>query len=324
MKLKPYKHQAEAYERFKDTRQFALLMDMGLGKTKLDLDITCYQFNQGWINRLLVIAPNGVHEQWATQQIPQHCDVPYKVMVWSSATMARKAGKRDLAAMIARSSETILQILCVNVEAFQSSTVLPFIKQFVTGRTKVSVDESTRIKNPKAKRSRNIIAHTRDAYTRTIMTGTAAAKNVFDVWNQMFFLDSDSNNGQGFFGCNFYAFQHKHGLMVRQHAGPGQHSFEKLIDEELFGRIVRATGREPSDIVLANRYGVSEKTIDEIRNNKVFHQFKGLDSIRAKMADISAFAHKDDCLDLPPKIYQTIELEMPKDQYRSIGIFKCI
>ena len=57
----------------------------------------------------------------------------------------------------------------------------------------------------------------------------------------MFFLDSDSNNGQGFFGCNFYAFQHKHGLMVRQHAGPGQHSFEKLIDEELFGRIARAT-----------------------------------------------------------------------------------
>ena len=315
MKLAMYEHQKEAFERFKDATNFALLMDMGLGKTKLELDIVCHRFRQERVNRLLVVAPNGVHEQWAVQQIPEHVDVPYKVFTWNSSLAGRKYYKRQMGAAIhAPFTLDHLKIVCVNIEAFQSTSVLPFIKEFVQYMTMVACDESTSIKNPKAKRSRNLIAYTRDAESRQIMTGTPAAKSPIDFWNQMFFLDSEANDGRGFFGCNYYAFQHRYALMMRQHAGPGQQAFERLIDENTFEKIVKNLDKISDDIVLAHRYGVSEKTVAHIRENRAFHQFRDLDEIKAKIAPISAFARKEDCLDLPPKIYQTIEVEMTKEQ----------
>ena len=83
-KTKPYKHQLDAFNKFKDREYFALFMDMGTGKTKTALDIAAYKFLKKEINAVLIIAPNNVHMQWIQEQVPIHLAVEHKCFVWES------------------------------------------------------------------------------------------------------------------------------------------------------------------------------------------------------------------------------------------------
>ena len=56
----PYDHQREAFDVSADENNFALLLDMGTGKTKVTLDTIGYLFEKSKINFVLVVAPKGV------------------------------------------------------------------------------------------------------------------------------------------------------------------------------------------------------------------------------------------------------------------------
>lgn len=51
-------------------------------------------------------------------------------------------------------------------------------------------------------------------------------------------------------------------------------------------------------------------------NFKTVVGYRNLDKLRAKIADWSAVVTKAECLDLPPKIYETVEVEMTEEQER--------
>jgi hypothetical protein len=55
-----FPHQREAVERFKNDHYAFLLCSTGTGKSAIALTIAAYQFQQGWIDALLIIAPNIV------------------------------------------------------------------------------------------------------------------------------------------------------------------------------------------------------------------------------------------------------------------------
>ena len=63
---KPYKHQLEAFEASADKKNFALLLDMGTGKTKVTIDTAGYLFESGAIEFVLVVAPKGVIANWVS------------------------------------------------------------------------------------------------------------------------------------------------------------------------------------------------------------------------------------------------------------------
>lgn len=65
----------------------------------------------------------------------------------------------------------------------------------------VILDESTKIKNPKAKRSKVAIKLGRMAKYKTIMTGTVAPNSLLDIYNQFNFLNP------GIFGSSYYHFR---------------------------------------------------------------------------------------------------------------------
>ena len=67
----PYKHQEIALQRYKDKSEIPLFFEPGTGKSLTSLLIATAKYEQGDIDAVLVIAPNGVHKQWATEEIPK-------------------------------------------------------------------------------------------------------------------------------------------------------------------------------------------------------------------------------------------------------------
>ena len=60
----PYEHQREAFRSSAEKNVYALLMDMGTGKTKVCLDTIGHLFEKQEINFSLIVAPKGVIANW--------------------------------------------------------------------------------------------------------------------------------------------------------------------------------------------------------------------------------------------------------------------
>ncbi len=316
-KTQPYAHQLEQFDRHKDAEYFALFNDMGTGKTKITIDIAAYKYCTNQIDAVLIIAPNHVHEQWIREQFPLHCSVPYRHVTWSASKYTRKHW-RDYWNDFASEPMKFLKVFAVNVEAFQSNAVEPFVAEYVqSNRTFIVLDEATRIKHNTAKRSKTI--HKINKYgQRAILTGTPTAKSPFDLWSMMEFLKHN------YFDCNFFVFQHRYGVLIKgTNANSGAH-YNALIDEKQFNIIKYKIQRmkedrggtlQPNDYeALAAITGTSEKNIRFIETQVQFARFKRLDELKSYIAKDVSSVRKEDCLDLPPKIYEKLYVDMSKEQ----------
>ena len=61
-KTKPYDHQYKALEVSYQKESFALLMDMGTGKSKVLIDTIAYLDRKDLINSVIILAPKGVYK----------------------------------------------------------------------------------------------------------------------------------------------------------------------------------------------------------------------------------------------------------------------
>ena len=319
-KTVPYAHQLQFFERFKDSPYFALFMDMGTGKTKGALDIAAHKFLTGQITALLVIAPNHVHEQWVNEQLPIHCAVPYKAFIWRSGWVGRSYYNRILQEFTVSVTPGVLKVLTVNVEAFQSDTIVPFIADFVhNNECFIVVDEATRIKHEKAKRTKTV--HKLEKYgQRAILTGTPVAQSPFNLWSMMEFLKKN------YFNCNYFVFQHRYGILMKGTNQFTGQNFNTAIDEKTYAMVVRDLEKvkvERNGTLMPNDYetisvmrGTSEKNVRFIEEHPTYTKYKRLDELRDFVAKDVGAVKKEDCLDLPPKIYETLYVDMTPDQKR--------
>ncbi len=78
----------------------------------------------------------------------------------------------------------------MNVEALSTKKGLDFARKFLMShQTLFAVDESTTIKNPKAKRTKNIVSLSTLGKYRRILTGSPVTKSPLDLFTQCYFLD---------------------------------------------------------------------------------------------------------------------------------------
>ena len=189
-KTKPYGHQLIALEKSSNKKVYALFMEMGTGKTKVAIDNLAMLYDKGKVNGALIIAPKGVYKNWYSQEIPIHmpAHIRYKLVLWQ-ATINQKQKKR---LDILFKTGVDLHILIMNVEAFSTTKGVDFAKKFLScHETFMVVDESTTIKNPGAKRTKNIINLAIHAKYRRILTGSPVTKSPLDLYKQCEFLDPD-------------------------------------------------------------------------------------------------------------------------------------
>lgn len=187
----PYLHQREAFERSKDAKSFALLMEQRTGKTKVTIDTAAYLYHQHLIDALLIVAPNGVHRNWITDELPIHLhpNTHPNLILFSAQKAATKAWETSYLTAIKHPG---LLVIAINVEALTTNAALDALALlFSTRKVMAAIDESQVIKTPGIKRTKVAMRIARRALYRRILTGTPVTQGPLDLFSQFGFLDHE-------------------------------------------------------------------------------------------------------------------------------------
>jgi hypothetical protein len=281
-KTEPYEHQRVCFERSRDMEGFGILFEMGAGKSKVVVDTSAYLHSHGKIEAVLLIAPNGVHRKWLQEDFPFSFPewAQYKGAVWQAGN---KDAMKDCEDLFKPGSH--LRVLCMNVEGFSGKSGIEMAKRFLdTFDCMMVIDESSRIKNPDAIRTKNILKLGFKAKYRRILTGTYISNSPFDAYSQFMFLDDT------IFGQSFYAFKAQYAEIMDKNSPMVQ-------------AIQRKSGSRFAPMMIAKD-----------RDGKPM--YKNLPQLKALISPISMRVTKEQCLSLPPKIYEKRHFSMEKDQQR--------
>ena len=253
-----------ALEKSWNRETYAYFMEMGTGKTKVLIDNLAMLYDKGKVNGALIIAPKGVVGTWYNQEIPTHLPdhVENVTILWQSNINKKQLEKLKSLFEV----EESLHILVMNVEALSNNKGVEFASRFLNSHnTLMAIDESTTIKNPRAKRTKNIIKLSEMAKYRRIMTGSPVTKNPLDLYSQCEFL-----NPYLLDFTSYYAFRNRYAQMKTIHVQ---------------GRAVQ-----------------------------VVDKFQNLGELSNQLKGFSYRVLKEDCLDLPDKIYMKRQINLTPDQ----------
>jgi SNF2 family DNA or RNA helicase len=167
-----------------------------------------------------------------------------------------------------------LRILIMNIEAFSTEKGVSFARTFLrVTNSFMAVDESTTIKTPNAKRTKNIIKVGREARFRRIATGSPVTKSPLDLYAQCEFLSADCLNM-----ASYYAFQARYAVLVERRMAT--HTFKQIVG------------------------------------------YRRLDELQKRLDNFSFRVTKEECLDLPDKVYTRREVEMTAEQRKAYDQMK--
>ena len=206
-KTKPFAHQLKALEISHNKEVFAYFMEMGTGKSKVLIDNVSMLYDAGKINGVLIVAPKGVYKNWADSEISTHMvdHIDKKVVVWQSLINEKQQKKLNT---LFETGED-LHILIMNVEALSTKKGIDFAKRFLScHKALTAIDESTTIKNPSAKRTKNILTLSDLSKYRRILTGSPVTKSPLDLYTQCKFLDPWLLGEQ-----SYYSFRVRYAMM---------------------------------------------------------------------------------------------------------------
>ena len=212
-KTKPYQHQLKALELSWEKSYFAYFMEMGTGKSKVLLDNIAMLYDAGKINGALIIAPKGVIGTWYDQEIPTHLPDHIENMTVLWQANITKGQSRKLGTLFKTGEE--LHILVMNVEAFSTQKGVDFAAKFLSCHNcLMAIDESTTIKNPDAKRTKNICKLAPSAKYKRILTGSPVTKSPLDLYKQCDFLEPELLGH-----TSYYTFRTRYAVMKTANFG---------------------------------------------------------------------------------------------------------
>ncbi len=222
-KLPPFNHQAEALDDGWDRIEFGLFMEMGTGKSKVLIDNMGMLYQSGLINFALVIAPKGVYRNWVAKEIPEHMsdDIPHRVIRWVSGPNKKQAEEMRSV----KDKFNGLTIFVMNVESFSSlkgKNAGEWMARALGSNGMIAIDESTTIKNHKAKRTKALMKIAAGFKYRRLLTGSPVTKSPMDIYSQCEFLRP------GLLGYDsYYAFQGRYAVVQRKTMG--QAAFQQIV-----------------------------------------------------------------------------------------------
>ena len=222
-KLKPFDHQIDALEYGWDRAEFGLFMEMATGKSKVLIDNMGMLYLDGQINFALVIAPKGVYRNWVAKEIPEHMsdDIPHRVIRWVSGP--NKKQQEEMRSV--KDKFDGLTIFVMNVEAYSSlkgQKAGAWMAGALGARGMIAIDESTTIKNHKAKRTKALMKIAAGFKYRRLLTGSPVTKSPMDIYSQCEFLRP------GLLGFeSYYAFQGRYAVVQRRTMGAA--AFQQIV-----------------------------------------------------------------------------------------------
>jgi SNF2 family DNA or RNA helicase len=248
---------------------------MGLGKTRITIDTLGLLWLNDYITHALILAPAGVYRNWEKEFV-KHLPDTVRVEMHTWNKMTTKTEKASFAKLI--SPETggdngCLKVMLMNVEALSTGKGYDFAKKFLQshGPGAMVVDESSTIKNRRARRTKNTVNLGRFAAYRRILSGLPTPNSPLDLWAPFEFLSGAQPNLLGY--KNYYAFTGRYAIQRTMRLG-SQRQFQTIVG------------------------------------------YRNLEDLQSRVDNHAARLTKEECLDLPEKIYLTRESVLSPEQRR--------
>lgn len=329
----PYAHQREEFEQNWSKKTHALFWEMGTGKTKPTIDTLSALYEAGEIKAVIVIAPKAVAPNWSRTEIPIH--MPKRVrkqtrtLLWRTDKANNKGYQAELRNILTHEG---LIVICMSYDAIMTSRKPgqriagraplkghEFVLELIKSRsTMLILDESARIKNPGAKRTKRIQSFVPYSKYRRILTGTPISNSPFDIWAQVRFLSP-------FFwakhGCNsMQAFKTRFAVWLTLLKSPkncphdpttrpncGCPTFPKLVDYKNIDDLNAIVSTVGSRLLKADVLPHLPPKMFDIRN---FHLSKGQQKIYDELKrEFMVWLQDGDMITAPLVITQLLRLQ---------------
>ena len=189
-KTELFQHQQQACDKLYGFTVGALFMEMGTGKTRTALELIKRKQNK--INKVVWFCPVSLKIP-TKKEFMKHLNIKEEnIYIFDNKTNEKTIPKA--------------QFYIVGIESMQSSNRNIFAaKSLICLKTFVVVDESSYIKNHRAKRTINITKLSKISRNRLILTGTPITKNIPDLYSQFYFLSKHILQYN-----SFYSFANNH------------------------------------------------------------------------------------------------------------------
>ncbi len=182
-KYDAFPYQKEAFEAVKDLEYAAIFHEQGLGKTKIAIDLLLYWLEKTDIDTVLVVTKKQLVQNWI-REFKNHTLLKPQIL---------DANKNNNYYVLCGPSRAVV----TNFEWLisEKEQISLFLK---TRNVAIIIDESAKLKNPKAKLTQTYFELSHLFKKRVIMTGTPIANRPYDIWAQIYFLDQGNSLGTDF------------------------------------------------------------------------------------------------------------------------------
>jgi SNF2 family DNA or RNA helicase len=277
-KTVPYSYQDIGTQLLVENLCFALLDDMGTGKTKTFIDAACGLRYEQKLDAALVVCPNSLKNNWGNEEYGQIVTHGWDDLDHTVYTI--RSGKKLMP--LTEFDPTDMIWVMVNYESVWRNKTETWLRQFMQRfRTAMVLDESQRIKNPTSAQSKGCIRLGQYAKRRYIMTGTPVTKSPLDYWAQFRFLD-ETIIGHRYFNT----FRLRYAKMI-----------EQVVPNNSKAKFTK--------------YGKPQPKTHTIQ---VVDGYQRMEELLEKVGPYYRRVEKKDCLDLPDKVYMRREVELNKEQ----------
>lgn len=195
-----WEHQKQAIERAKNLPHFALFFEPGAGKTRTTIEILLHKYEvdlsyskTGKIHNTMIICPKVIVEQWK-REWEKFSNINPKQIICATGTSSLKTIKIREAQALQNGF-----IFITNFESLIHNGIFTFMKNNVKA---LVIDESSRVKDIKAQRTKRSIELADQASFRYILSGTPVLNSQLDIFSQFRILDRGET-----FGKNFFTFR---------------------------------------------------------------------------------------------------------------------
>lgn len=182
--FKPMTHQVEMLDTSWGLKASAWFAKMGTGKTFAAIHLAFARWIAGEIDAVVIICPSTLRSVWR-KEFAKFATGPYEYRSHEQRATWYDEYCRD-------TPRDRLQVLAISVEGLGISAGLyDSVCQFYARGKRIFTicDESSRIKNPDAKRTERTIELGKVSDYKLILNGTPIALGIQDLWSQYEFLD---------------------------------------------------------------------------------------------------------------------------------------
>lgn len=240
--IKPWKHQEEAIKKGSSASELALFFEMGVGKTMTAVNILRNWYAQeGRVSNTLILCPPIVIDQWE-MEFKNHSKLgPYIVKLKGTGKKRLKLLKDSLATQEPK----------IYIANYETMLMEEIHKLLLLNTHFLVCDESHKLKNISAGRTKAVVQVADRTRKRLILTGSPILNSPMDIFAQFRVLDKGASFGQNFFVFRGKYFYDRNAGMPPQSYFPDfrpRPNIDRELNEIIYKKALKANKGECLDL----------------------------------------------------------------------------